>query len=75
MCDLESLDSEFHQSMVWLKENEIVEPDLLGMTFSVNEEVFGKVVEKELKAGGRNIQVTEKNKKVISIKSVVLSIK
>ena len=64
LSDLESLDSEFHQSMVWLKENEIVDPDLIGMTFSVNEEVFGKVVEKELKVGGRNIQVTEKNKKV-----------
>ena len=62
--DLESLDSEFHQSMVWLKENEISDPDLLGMTFSVNEEVFGKIVERELKPGGKNLQVTEKNKKV-----------
>ena len=49
--------------MVWLKENEISDPDALGMTFSVNEEVFGKVVERELKPGGKNIQVTEKNKK------------
>ena len=64
LCDLESLDSEFHQSMVWLQDTEITEPDLLGITFSVNEEVFGKVVERELKAGGRNMQVTEKNKKV-----------
>jgi hypothetical protein len=64
LCDLESLDGEFHQSMVWLKENEISDPDQLGMTFSVNEEVFGKVVEKELKPGGKNIQITEKNKKV-----------
>ena len=64
LCDLESLDSEFHQSMVWLKENEISDPDALGMSFSVNEEVFGKIVERELKPGGRNVQVTEKNKKV-----------
>lgn len=64
LSDLESLDGEFHQSMVWLKENEISDPDLLGITFSVNEEVFGKVVERELKPGGRNTQVTEKNKKV-----------
>ena len=62
LCDLESLDSEFHQSMVWLKENEISDPDALGMSFSVNEEVFGKIVERELKPGGRNVQVTEKNK-------------
>jgi len=64
LSDLESLDSEFHQSMVWLMENEIDDPDLIGMTFSVNEELFGKVVERELKPGGKNIQVTEKNKKV-----------
>ena len=38
--------------------------DALGMTFSVNEEIFGKIVEKELKPGGKNIQVTEKNKNV-----------
>ena len=34
------------------------------MTFSVNEEIFGKIVERELKPGGKNIQVTEKNKNV-----------
>ena len=73
LSDLESLDSEFHQSMVWLKENEIDDgnndndSDALGMTFSVNEEVFGKIVEKELKPGGKNIQVTEKNKNVSEV--------
>eukprot|EP00093_Oithona_nana_P004465 04465.XXX_3969_2324_1 [CDS] Oithona nana genome sequencing. len=61
--DIESLDSEFHQSLTWLKENVISDPEWLGMTFSVNEEVFGKVIEKELKTGGKNILVTEKNKK------------
>jgi E3 ubiquitin-protein ligase HECW2 len=67
LSDLESLDSEFHQSMVWLMENEIDDPDLIGMTFSVNEEIFGKVVERELKPGGKNIQVTERNKKVSNL--------
>ena len=38
--------------------------DSLGMTFSVNEEIFGKIVERELKPGGKNIHVTEKNKNV-----------
>eukprot|EP00095_Tigriopus_kingsejongensis_P006892 maker-scaffold125_size330479-snap-gene-2.15 protein:Tk06892 transcript:maker-scaffold125_size330479-snap-gene-2.15-mRNA-1 annotation:"e3 ubiquitin" len=61
--DLESLDGEFHQSMVWLQENEITDPEALGMTFSVNEEVFGKVIERDLKPGGKHMQVTEKNKK------------
>ena len=50
--------------MVWLQENEISDPESLGMTFSVNEEVFGKIVERDLKPGGRHTQVTEKNKKV-----------
>ena len=49
---------------MWLKENEITDPDRLGMTFAVNEEVFGKIIERELKPGGRNILVNEKNKKV-----------
>lgn len=61
--DIESLDSEFHQSLMWLKENEISDPDWLGMTFAVNEEVFGKVIERDLKPGGKNINVTERNKK------------
>ena len=62
--DIESLDSEFHQSLMWIKETEISDPDWLGMTFSVNEEVFGKVIERDLKPGGKNVLVTEKNKKV-----------
>ena len=62
--DIESLDSEFYQSLLWLKENEISDPEWLGMTFSVNEEVFGKVFEKDLKPGGKNVLVSEKNKKV-----------
>ncbi|GLH08635.1 E3 ubiquitin-protein ligase [Gryllus bimaculatus] len=62
LSDLESLDSEFHQSLLWIKENDIT-GDLLDLTFAVTEEVFGQVVERELKPGGRNISVTEKNKK------------
>lgn len=33
------------------------------MNFSVNEEIFGKIVERDLKPGGRHVSVTEKNKK------------
>ncbi|KAJ4445439.1 hypothetical protein ANN_07244 [Periplaneta americana] len=62
LSDLESLDGEFHQSLLWIKENDI-SSDLLDLTFAVTEEVFGQVVERELKPGGRNINVTEKNKK------------
>nr|XP_018916774.1 PREDICTED: E3 ubiquitin-protein ligase HECW2 isoform X2 [Bemisia tabaci] len=62
LSDLESLDSEFHQSLLWIKERDISN-EVLDLTFAVTEEVFGQPVERELKAGGRNIPVTEKNKK------------
>nr|XP_040023093.1 E3 ubiquitin-protein ligase HECW1 isoform X3 [Gasterosteus aculeatus aculeatus] len=61
LSDLEYLDEEFHQSLQWMKDNDIT--DILDLTFTVNEEVFGQVTERELKSGGSNIQVTEKNKK------------
>uniref|UniRef100_A0AAR2J6P2 HECT-type E3 ubiquitin transferase n=1 Tax=Pygocentrus nattereri TaxID=42514 RepID=A0AAR2J6P2_PYGNA len=61
LSDLEYLDEEFHQSLQWMKDNDIT--DILELTFTVNEEVFGQVTERELKSGGSNIQVTEKNKK------------
>ncbi|XP_043921527.1 E3 ubiquitin-protein ligase HECW1 [Protopterus annectens] len=61
LSDLEYLDEEFHQSLQWMKDNDITE--ILDLTFTVNEEVFGQVTERELKSGGSNIQVTEKNKK------------
>ncbi|XP_013912907.1 PREDICTED: E3 ubiquitin-protein ligase HECW1 isoform X2 [Thamnophis sirtalis] len=61
LSDMEYLDEEFHQSLQWMKDNIIT--DILDLTFTVNEEVFGQVTERELKSGGANTQVTEKNKK------------
>ncbi|XP_032407033.1 E3 ubiquitin-protein ligase HECW1 isoform X7 [Xiphophorus hellerii] len=61
LSDLEYLDEEFHQSLQWMKDNDIT--DILDLTFTVNEEVFGQVTERELKSGGSHLQVTEKNKK------------
>ncbi|XP_072307220.1 E3 ubiquitin-protein ligase HECW1-like isoform X1 [Eucyclogobius newberryi] len=61
LSDLEYLDEEFHQSLQWVKDNDIT--NILELTFTVNEEVFGQVTERELKSGGANVQVTEKNKK------------
>uniref|UniRef100_A0A8C7QXN7 HECT-type E3 ubiquitin transferase n=1 Tax=Oncorhynchus mykiss TaxID=8022 RepID=A0A8C7QXN7_ONCMY len=61
LSDLEYLDEEFHQSLQWMKDNDIT--DVLDLTFTVNEEVFGQVTERELKSGGAHINVTEKNKK------------
>ena len=62
LSDLESLDAEFHQSLQWIKENDISDVGL-DLTFSVDEEVFGQITERELKPNGKNIPVTEKNKK------------
>ncbi|XP_039997998.1 E3 ubiquitin-protein ligase HECW2 isoform X2 [Xiphias gladius] len=61
LSDLEYLDEEFHQSLQWTKDNDI--EDMLDLTFTVNEEVFGQITERELKPGGANIPVSEKNKK------------
>lgn len=62
LSDLESLDSEFHQSLLWIKDNDITDCGL-DLVFAIDEEIFGQVTEKELKSNGKNIPVTEKNKK------------
>ncbi|XP_025204301.1 E3 ubiquitin-protein ligase HECW2-like [Melanaphis sacchari] len=62
LSDLESVDREFHQSLCWVQERDI-SGEMLDLTFSVTEEVFGQTVEKELKPGGQRIFVTDKNKK------------
>ncbi|XP_021334623.2 E3 ubiquitin-protein ligase HECW2 isoform X1 [Danio rerio] len=61
LSDLEFLDEEFHQSLQWMKDNDI--EDMLDLTFTVNEEVFGQITERELKPGGSGIAVSDKNKK------------
>ena len=43
------------------RENDIT--DVIFETFSTTEEQFGETVTTELKPGGRNITVTEENKK------------
>ncbi|CAH0555226.1 unnamed protein product [Brassicogethes aeneus] len=63
LSDLESLDFEFHQSLQWIREHDVSNQGELELTFAVTEEVFGQVLERELKPGGRNVPVTEKNKK------------
>ncbi|XP_026461384.1 E3 ubiquitin-protein ligase HECW2-like [Ctenocephalides felis] len=66
LSDLESLDSEFHQSLQWIRENDLGQGGTGGaleLNFCVTEELLGRVVERELKPGGKHVQVTEKNKK------------
>lgn len=49
LSDLEYLDEEFHQSLQWMKDNDIT--DILDLTFTVNEEVFGQVLHVLYKSG------------------------
>lgn len=60
LSDLETLDPEYCQSLIWIKENDIT--DVLDLTFSVTEDKCGKLVERDLRENGRHIAVTEKNK-------------
>lgn len=57
--DMESVDLEYYNSLMWIKEND---PSELYLTFSVDEEQFGKMVQCELKPGGANIPLDNDNK-------------
>uniref|UniRef100_A0A672ZN51 E3 ubiquitin-protein ligase n=1 Tax=Sphaeramia orbicularis TaxID=375764 RepID=A0A672ZN51_9TELE len=59
--DLESIDPEFYNSLMWIKDNDIEECGL-EMFFSVDKEILGEITTHELKPGGGDIQVTEENK-------------
>ena len=62
--DLEAIDPEYFQSLKWLEDTDISEedPELLGFTYCMNEEVFGEVRSHDLKPNGADIFVTEENK-------------
>uniref|UniRef100_A0A2K6E5N7 E3 ubiquitin-protein ligase n=4 Tax=Cercopithecinae TaxID=9528 RepID=A0A2K6E5N7_MACNE len=59
--DLESVDPEFYNSIVWIKENNLEECGL-ELYFIQDMEILGKVTTHELKEGGESIRVTEENK-------------
>ncbi|KAM6979881.1 itchy E3 ubiquitin protein ligase a [Aplochiton taeniatus] len=59
--DLESIDPEFYNSLIWIKDNHIEECGL-EMYFSVDKEILGEVTTHELKPDGGNVLVTEENK-------------
>uniref|UniRef100_A0A674P715 E3 ubiquitin-protein ligase n=1 Tax=Takifugu rubripes TaxID=31033 RepID=A0A674P715_TAKRU len=61
LSDLETTDPELHKSLVWILENDIT--SVLDHTFCVEHNAFGKLSQHELKPNGRNIAVTEENKK------------
>uniref|UniRef100_A0A1B0A6K1 E3 ubiquitin-protein ligase n=1 Tax=Glossina pallidipes TaxID=7398 RepID=A0A1B0A6K1_GLOPL len=57
--DMESVDTEYYNSLMWIKEND---PRQLELTFCVDEDIFGQKSQHELKPGGANIEVTNENK-------------
>lgn len=57
--DMESVDSEYYNSLLWIKEND---PSELELTFSLDEESLGHTSHHELKPNGANIAVTQANK-------------
>ncbi|CAL8311935.1 unnamed protein product [Merluccius merluccius] len=59
--DLESIDPEFYNSLIWIRDNNIEECNL-EMFFSVDMEILGKITSHDLKPDGTNVQVTEENK-------------
>ncbi|KAJ1927635.1 hypothetical protein IWQ60_002738 [Tieghemiomyces parasiticus] len=61
LADMESVDAEFYRSLTWVLSNDIT--DVLDLTFSVEDDRFGEVVTIDLKSGGRDIAVTEDNKR------------
>ncbi|KAI8052802.1 E3 ubiquitin-protein ligase RSP5 [Syncephalis plumigaleata] len=59
--DMESVDADFYRSLTWMLNNDIT--DVLDLTFSVDDDRFGQVVEEELKPDGKDLPVTEENKR------------
>ncbi|KAM7356683.1 E3 ubiquitin-protein ligase Nedd4 isoform 2-T3 [Cochliomyia hominivorax] len=57
--DMESVDTEYYNSLMWIKEND---PRQLELTFCVDEDTFGQKSQHELKGEGANIEVTNENK-------------
>ncbi|XP_050074369.1 E3 ubiquitin-protein ligase Nedd-4-like [Anopheles maculipalpis] len=57
--DMEAVDTEYYNSLVWIKEND---PSELMLTFCVDEDTFGQTTQHELLPNGAEIDVTNENK-------------
>uniref|UniRef100_A0A8V5GUJ4 E3 ubiquitin-protein ligase NEDD4-like n=2 Tax=Melopsittacus undulatus TaxID=13146 RepID=A0A8V5GUJ4_MELUD len=58
--DMESVDSEYYNSLKWILENDPTELDLM---FCIDEENFGQTYQVDLKPNGSEIMVTNDNKR------------
>lgn len=59
--DIETIDPEFYNSLIWVRDNNIDECGL-ELWFSVDFEVLGQILHHELKDDGDKVRVTEENK-------------
>ncbi|CAG8537775.1 15360_t:CDS:10, partial [Funneliformis caledonium] len=59
--DVEAIDLEYYNSLVWMLNNDIT--GVVDLTFSVETDDFGQKKIIDLKQDGRNISVTEENKR------------
>ncbi|KAK4195925.1 hypothetical protein QBC40DRAFT_288220 [Triangularia verruculosa] len=62
LADMEGVDADFHRSLQWILDNEISDAGL-ELTFSTEDERFGVMSVEDLKPNGRNIEVSDANKK------------
>lgn len=60
--DMEGVDADFHRSLQWMIDNDI-SGGILEQTFSTEDERFGVITVEDLIPNGRNIEVTNENKK------------
>ncbi|KAM9482458.1 E3 ubiquitin-protein ligase SMURF2-like [Clarias gariepinus] len=59
--DMEAVDPDLHNSLVWILENDTT--GVLDHTFCVEHNAYGQIIQHELKPNGKNIPVSEENKK------------
>lgn len=62
LADMEGVDADFHRSLQWMLDNDI-SGGILEQTFSTEDERFGVLTVEDLIPNGRNIEVTNENKK------------
>lgn len=62
LADMEGVDADFHRSLQWMLDNDI-SGGILEQTFSTEDERFGVLTTEDLIPDGRNIDVTNENKK------------
>lgn len=59
--DIKVVDAELHRSLCWMLNNDIT--NIIDTTFSVEHDCFGELKVHELKDKGKDLQVTDDNKK------------